>query len=174
MVAHIAFLRAINVGSRRIKMETLKEIFESFGLDHVETFIASGNVIFESENDASSLEEVIETGLRDALGWEVATFLRTFDDIDDLLEQTPFEGSETANVYASFLTSAPDKAVIEKVEGFSTPTDSFSFYEDHLFWRCEGPSHKSKFSNAKLERALGSPATNRNVKTLHRLLEKRR
>ena len=44
----VAFLRAINVGGHNVKMDRLRELFEALGLSNVETFIASGNVIFDS------------------------------------------------------------------------------------------------------------------------------
>ena len=74
----IAFLRAVNVGGHTVKMDALRRHFESLGFSNVETFIASGNVIFETPfKNARTLESSIENKLRDALGYEVAAFLRT-------------------------------------------------------------------------------------------------
>ena len=71
----IALLRAINVGGHNVKMDRLRKLFESLGLSNVETFIASGNVIFDSlVESAETLEEKIERHLRESLGYEVATF----------------------------------------------------------------------------------------------------
>jgi uncharacterized protein (DUF1697 family) len=76
MTVHIAFLRAINIGGRTVKMDHLRSLFESLGYGEVETFIASGNVIFQSpDEDTRALEQQIEAHLRQALGYEVATFL---------------------------------------------------------------------------------------------------
>lgn len=62
MTKYIAFLRAINVGGHNVKMDELKKYFESLGFSNVETFIASGNVIFEaSAKDAAKLEKKIES-----------------------------------------------------------------------------------------------------------------
>ena len=74
----IAFLRAINVGGHTVTMARLREEFEGLGFTDVETFIASGNVIFTSRsNDFARLEKKIEARLRAAFGFEVATFVRT-------------------------------------------------------------------------------------------------
>ena len=87
---YIAFLRAINVGGHNIKMDVLKTIFESLNLEHVETFIASGNVIFESEKPRETLELQIETELEKALGYEVKTFLRTQAELAEITTFKPF------------------------------------------------------------------------------------
>ncbi len=78
MTRTIAFLRAINVGGHTVKMDVLRRHFELLGYTDVETFIASGNVIFTApSHNAQMLEMTIENKLREALGYEVATFLRT-------------------------------------------------------------------------------------------------
>ena len=78
MPRYVAFLRAINVGGRVVKMERLRQLFEELGFAKVETFIASGNVIFESRSQsAPALQKKIESYLHKFLGYEVATFLRT-------------------------------------------------------------------------------------------------
>ena len=74
----VAFLRAINVGGHTVTMEELRRLFTSLGGKDVETFIASGNVIFNSRSrDIPALEHTIEQRLHAALGYEVATFVRT-------------------------------------------------------------------------------------------------
>jgi uncharacterized protein (DUF1697 family) len=76
MKKYIAFLRAINVAGRYVKMEHLRSLFVSMGFADVETFINSGNVIFSSDADNSKiLEQEIERQLQADLGFEVPTFI---------------------------------------------------------------------------------------------------
>jgi len=78
----IAFLRAINVGGHTVTMEKLRREFEGLGLKDVETFIASGNVIFTARQaDTVALEKKIEARLHKALGYEVATFVRSCEEV---------------------------------------------------------------------------------------------
>jgi len=79
MRRYIALLRAINVGPKcAVKMELLREVFKSLHFSEVETYIGSGNVLFQtSVRSAKALERRIEKGLRRALGYEVAVFVRT-------------------------------------------------------------------------------------------------
>jgi uncharacterized protein (DUF1697 family) len=72
----IAFLRAINVGGHTAKMDDLRQLFQSLGFSGVETFLASGNVVFEATSrNTKALEKKIEKKLQEALGYEVATFI---------------------------------------------------------------------------------------------------
>ena len=95
MTRYVAFLRAINVGGHVVKMEALRKLFESMGFQRVETYIASGNVIFDSEaRKTSSLEKKIEDQLKTALGYEVGTFLRSIHELTTLVETIPFVAGE--------------------------------------------------------------------------------
>src|SRR5690348_3357996 len=112
MNRYIAFLRAINVGGHTVKMDALRAHIQALGLQNVETFIASGNVIFESpEQDAQALEKRIEAHLKQALGYEVATFLRTPAELAAVAAYLPFAKRELAlesnSLYVAFTYAAP-------------------------------------------------------------------
>ncbi|HYD85152.1 MAG TPA: DUF1697 domain-containing protein, partial [Opitutus sp.] len=82
MPHYVAFLAGINLGNRRLKMDALRAHFEALKFRNVATFIASGNVIFDSSaRDAAKLETQIERHLAKTLGYEVATFLRTREEV---------------------------------------------------------------------------------------------
>jgi uncharacterized protein (DUF1697 family) len=95
MTQYVAFLRAINVGGHIVKMPELQRLFEGMGFFNVATFIASGNVIFESAvDDAHELEQIIEKELQEALGYEVVTFLRTLPEVAAIADHKPFPEEE--------------------------------------------------------------------------------
>ena len=95
MIRYIAFLRAINVGGHTVKMENLRHLFESLDFSNVQTFIASGNVVFDAkEKSARSLEKKIEKRLREALGYDVATFIRTDAELAEIADYKPFRQSD--------------------------------------------------------------------------------
>src|SRR4030095_12804333 len=82
MPRYVAFLRAINVGGHIVKMDQLRKLFTQLGFTDVETFIASGNVLFTSPSKSgAALEAKIEKHLKAALGYEVATFVRTATEV---------------------------------------------------------------------------------------------
>ena len=90
---YVAFLRAINVGGHVVKMEMLRAYFEALGLSNVETFIASGNVIFESRAKLELLQARIEHHLHASLGYEVATFIRTLAEVHAVSRYRPFDAN---------------------------------------------------------------------------------
>jgi uncharacterized protein (DUF1697 family) len=111
MSGYIAFLRAINVGGHTVKMETLRSLFETFGFSEVETFLASGNVIFESpEQDRTALESMIASGLQKALGYEVATFIRT----GELRRTRPFHNQKWTQPRHTILPFCPARLTIRQ------------------------------------------------------------
>lgn len=172
MPRYIAFLRAINVGGHVVKMARLKELFESAGFSDVETFIASGNVIFNSTAaDAPALEEKIEQHLHRGLGYEVKTFLRSDAELARIARRRPFgsAASAGATVFIGFLQTDLDGGAAARLRTAETSTDQFRIVGREVYWRCLGPSHQSAFSGARLEKLLGAATTLRNENTVRRL-----
>ena len=173
MPRFIAFLRAINVGGHTVKMDELRRVFESLGFTNVETFIASGNVVFETRSkNAAALERKIEDGLRGALGYEVATFLRTEAELAGVAGHKPFPQSEldaAAALNVAFLKDAPGEESERKLMALRTAADDFHVRGREVYWLCRVRQSDSKFSNATLERALGQAATLRGANTVSKM-----
>ena len=174
MPRYIAFLRAINVGGHVVKMQVLKELLERLGFANVETFIASGTVIFQSPaRSAAAMEEKIERLLEKELGYAVATFVRSDAEVARVAAFDPFDGvSDGSTLYIGFLKAAPDRAVEKRLLAAQTGRDDFRLDGRELYWRCRGPSSESTFSGQKLEKTLGMATTLRNANTVRRLAAK--
>jgi uncharacterized protein (DUF1697 family) len=173
----IAFLRAINVGGHNVKMDRLRELFEALGLSNVETFIASGNIIFDSPaKNTRALEEEIEDHLREALGYEVATFIRSASELADIASYQPFSTSELDeegySLYIAFLPAPPDDEAQQRLLAFRTEIDDFQVHEREVYWLCRKKMSESAFSGALLEKTIRMPATMRNATTVKRLAAK--
>jgi len=93
MIKHIAFLRAINVGGKKlIKMDELKKRFETLGFKNVRTYIQSGNVIFQSPtSDQNALAKKIENLLHKNLSSDVLVFLRTVEELNAIVKFDPYQ-----------------------------------------------------------------------------------
>ncbi len=168
----VAFLRAINVGGHTVKMSYLRELFAELGLLNVETMIASGNVSFEgAAADVVALEAQIERHLRQALGYEVATFLRTLPELAAIARYRPFADDE-ATLYIAFVSAPPSAAAQEKLMAFRSDIDDFDIHEREIYWLCRTKLSESRFSGALLEKAIGMPATLRNITTVKKLAAK--
>jgi uncharacterized protein (DUF1697 family) len=172
----IAFLRAINVGGHTVTMATLRKEFEALGLQEVETFIASGNVIFTANpRNLAVLEKKIEARLRTSLGYEVATFVRTASEVAALAECKPFEAARIASAGAfcvGFLDRPLDGAASKALMAFKTDIDDFHVRGREVFWLCKTRQSESTFSNVNMERALKVRATFRGMNTVVRLAAK--
>jgi uncharacterized protein (DUF1697 family) len=174
---YVAFLRAINVGGHTVKMDDLRRRFEAMGFDRVSTFIASGNVLFGSEeSDAAALEQRIERALKDAFGYEVATFLRTGDEVARVAAHEPFPDVERRPddmIYVAFMRAEPEPATRDRLLALANEVDLLHLRGPDLYWLRRGNFLESTLGGAVFERALGrAPTTVRNVNTVRRLAAK--
>jgi len=177
MPKYVAFLRAINLGSHTVKMNYLRSLFEAMGFSNAKTFIASGNVIFETAStDSSELERKIEESLQAVLGYGVATFVRTTADLTEIAGYRPFEGSglDTGNstLYIAFLANPPGDQAVQKLLALATEVNQFHAHGCEIYWLCRTRFSDSGFSGAMLEKALGMPSTIRNASTVKKIAEK--
>ena len=174
MPRFVAFLRAVNVGKRVVKMDTLRRSFESLGFANVETFIASGNVIFEARSSPLALEKKIEAHLQKTLGFPVLTFIRSESEVAAIARYEPFKGRviDGAAVYIGLLALPPSVAARRQIDTYQTPDEAFHVRGRELYWQCVPSMRVATFSGAVLEKTLGGPATMRNFNTLKRLAAK--
>jgi len=167
---YVALLRALNVGGNRIvKMDALKAFFESAGLANVKTFIASGNVLFDSPRKPLALETHIEKHLHQALGYEVATFVRSAAEIEEAARFAPFADEQGASRYVGFLKEPLSAKARGFVTGSKGKLDDFAFAGRELHWLCRGPFLESEFQPGRLEKTFGVRATLRNINTVRKL-----
>ena len=177
MPRYIAFLRGINVGGHTVKMGDLRRHMGALGLRGVATFIASGNVIFEDDDrEPGDLEARIAAQLREALGYEVATFLRTDADVARIAAHEPFPGLDVAEgdtSYVGFLGRRPSTARARSMAALSNETDRLVVHDREIHWRIRGGGMQaSTLAAAAFEKVLDAPTTIRNVNTVRRLAAK--
>ena len=169
-MSHVAFLRAINVGGRTVKMDQLRRLFTALGFRDVTTLIASGNVLFTpGRQQAGTLERRLEQALADALGFEVATFVRTAADLNALTRAEAMSPAPGESVLVGFLKAAPDAAARARVAAFRTAGDELDVVGRELWWLRRGRISDSRLSGGLLEKALGASMTMRNITTVRKL-----
>jgi len=177
MPRYAAFLRAINVGGRVVKMEALRRFFESLDFANVETVIASGNVLFDaSSKSEKALEKKIQDHLHTKLGYEVATFVRSPAEMDAIVRYKPFKSAELNNpehtLYVGFLPDAPSVAAGKGLAKFVSDVNAFHVHERELYWLIRTRFSDSKIAGNQLERTLQMPTTLRNVTTVRKIAAK--
>ena len=171
MTRYAAFLRAINVGGHVVKMDALKKIFVQLGFTNVESFIASGNIVFESGSaNGGALEKKIAVALEKSLGYEVVTFVRTFAELSDVAACVPFKGIDDAPTFVvGFLAAPLAPAAQKKLMALASRADRFHVRGRELWWHSDNGQGESTFSNTVLERTLGVRTTFRNMRTVRKM-----
>jgi uncharacterized protein (DUF1697 family) len=175
---YVAFLRAVNLAGRRVvKMQDLKKLFETLPAKNVQTFIASGNVIFDSSlKDAAALERRAEARLEQAFGFEIDTFLRTIDELQRIAECRPYHdiasSGKGGTVYVGFLREAPGPEAQRQVKAVSTDVHEFRLSQREILWLRRDMPGALDAPVPSLERVLGQRATFRNARTVMRIAAK--
>jgi uncharacterized protein (DUF1697 family) len=175
MERYAAFLRAINVGGHTVKMDRLRALFGEMGFSDVSTVIASGNVIFHTRRkDARQLEEQIQRHLREALGYDVAAFIRSVPELAALARYDPFPGADldTLGITLSvvFFHTPPSDDARQKLLSLRTPTDDFHVSEREAYWLCRTRmSESTVFKKGLLDKVIGIPGTSRNMNTVRKI-----
>lgn len=170
---YVVFLRAINVTGRFVKMADLAGHCQALGLQGVQTFINSGNVVFSAaDNTAAALTERLQQGLQARLGFVSGAFVRTVDQVHTLARRTAalahhVPGDGDLNVI--FLPQPLDATQTLAVQSLSTAIDRFDTQGPELLWLCHQKQSGSTFSNAVLERRLKLRCTLRRAAMLQRL-----
>jgi uncharacterized protein (DUF1697 family) len=171
MTRYVAFLRGINVsGQKIIKMEYLKEVFQSGGFKNVSTFIQSGNVIFEaSESNLFTLTDLVEAYLLKTVGYKIQVILRTFLELTEMVKSDPFkpyEAVENIKLYVTFLSVKPEKKIVLPMVSTKNDVEIFAVNELDFFCISKLQNGSYGFPNLFIEKEFRVPATTRNWNTI--------
>jgi uncharacterized protein (DUF1697 family) len=178
MPRYLAFLRGINLGKRRVTMDHLRELFVELGCTEVETFIASGNVIFaDRARDPHKIAARIAAHLEARLGYDVDTFVRTPAEIAALAALRPFPDADMDapenTVHVGFFAAPLPAAQARAFAAIRTANDELHLAGRDFFWLCRRiKSHESEIWATPAMRTLKLPSSSmRNVKTIRKLAE---
>lgn len=177
MTRYAAFLRGINLGHRRIKNDELRGRFEAIdGFEDVATFLASGNVVFATgSGDPDAVERRIEQHLHATLGYEVDTFLRSFEELEAAIGRDLFREADEPDrkMHVMFLKEAPGSPGEAGLRELETDDDLFRVVGREAYWLRRGGLSDSSLMPADLHRALGvTTSTMRTMNTVVRLVAK--
>jgi uncharacterized protein (DUF1697 family) len=118
MTAYIALLRAVNVGGTgKLPMADLKRIGEEAGFAAVRTYIASGNLLFDSDHDEAAVKAALEARLEAYAGKRVGILVRTAAEMAAVAAANPFPDAAPNRVVAIFLDAAPPADALDRVSG---------------------------------------------------------
>lgn len=177
MSEYAAFLRGINVGkAHRIGSAELRACFEQLGLSDVATFRASGNVVFAGASEpAAKLRPRIEQALEDALGYDVAVFLRTADEVRSIAGHEAFDSAaleaSRGKLQVALLAEKPAQQARKTVLGMASDEDRLAFGERELYWLPRAGTQESDLDLRAIDKLLG-PSTMRTKGTMEQMAAK--
>lgn len=162
MGRYVAFLRGVNLGARRrVKGEDLRRCFEEVGFEEVETFRASGNVIFTSPKREAEGKLVtrIEAGLGERLGFEVTVFLRTCEEVAEVAARQPFDPKLVARSkgkpQVAFYARKPSAKAREAILDLAGDEDRLALEGRELHWLPSAGISESDLDRGAIDEALG-------------------
>lgn len=174
MSAHVGLLRAVNLGSRnRVAMSDLREMVEGLGFGEVRTLLQSGNVVFRGGRRSSpQLEQVLERGAREHLGFPIEFFVRTADDWRDVIANNPFPkeaARDPGHLLVMFLKQVPSRAQVEALQKRITGREVVRAHGRQAYFVYPDGVGRSKLTNAVIEPTIATRGTARNWNTVLKL-----
>jgi uncharacterized protein (DUF1697 family) len=168
----VAFLRAVNIGGRRVAMATARNVIAELGFDQVSSYVNSGNLLFTATRKPS--ESTIRSAMEDAFGFELTTFVRTARQVKALATEKPFGMIAPGHTHFALLTLNPLTATEKQaVEALSNDHDEVVVRGRDVHWLIRSRSPETTLGPRQWLQALpDNPTTARNTTMLARLAEK--
>ena len=175
MTVIISMLRGVNVGGHnKIKMDALRDLYESLDLRNPQTYVQSGNVVFRAEaKDVAVLAKRIEDAIERKFGFRPGVVLRTTADMRDAITRNPFakrRGIDASKLLVTFLAAAPSPEAREAVLRIKVGSEEVRIDGRELYVYFPDGMGRSKVWPAS-EKALKKSGTGRNWNTVTKLLE---
>jgi uncharacterized protein (DUF1697 family) len=165
MATYVALLRAVNVGGAgKLPMAELRAMCESIGFAKVRTYIASGNVVFESQLSEASVKAKLERRLETYAGKAVGVLIRTGPELAEVLARNPFRSAAPDRTIAIFLDAPPPKDILATVTGLQTEEIALGTREIYVHY-------KDGIARSKLKITAAKAGTGRNMNTVAKLAE---
>lgn len=170
----VALLRAINVGGRKLPMAELRGLCAELGWSDVQTYIQSGNLIFDAPGDTDALEATLERSIERRFGLGVPVIIRTAEHWSHLPTANPFpdEARDAPNRLLMLLSKRPPaEDAAEALEQRAAAGEKARRAGDAVWIYFPDGSGTSKLSPTVIDRLIGSPSTSRNYRTVVKLKE---
>lgn len=165
MTTYIALLRAVNVGGTgKLPMSELKAMCEAEGFTEVQTYIASGNVVFAAKSSATKIKTTLESRLQRYAGKPVEVIVRTAAEMSEVLKANPFPNAAPNRVIVHFLNASPPSDALDKIKGQKEE-------QLHLGQREIYVHYGEGMGSSKLVIPAAKTGTGRNMNTVRKLVE---
>ncbi|NJN84167.1 MAG: DUF1697 domain-containing protein [Caldilineaceae bacterium] len=171
MPTYVSLLRGINIsGQKSMRMAELRELYKSLGFANIQSYLQSGNVLFQSDQeDGAELGRDIEAAIAERFGFEVSVLIRTPAEFEQVVENNPFlttRNEDPTRLYVTFLAETPTESALAQANLPDHKPDEFVVAGQEIYIFCPNGYGRTKLSNTFFERKLKIRATTRNWKTV--------
>jgi uncharacterized protein (DUF1697 family) len=173
-VTQLALLRGINVGGKnKLPMRDLAGMFVEAGCENVRTFIQSGNVIFTSGSSVPRVGAVIASMISERFGYTTPVILRTPLELKAVVSNNPFLAAGAAEdlLHVMFLADSPSPATVAALDPNRSSPDAFLVRGREIYLQLPNGVARTKLGNAWFDSKLNTTSTQRNWRTVTKLLE---
>lgn len=177
MAHYVSLLRGINIGPhKRMRMPDVVQLYTQLGLTAVQTYLQSGNVLFDAPDNAHpppQLAQQIEQAIVAQYGFEVAVLVLSIAELQHIAQQMPYAPEPAVGadrLLLSFLWHEPTAAQAQTIDPAAHLPNTYQLTGRCVYLRCPNGYSKTELTNSFFERKLKTTATTRNLNTVVQLL----
>lgn len=172
---YVALLRGVNLaGKNRLPMKDLAEMFKEAGCSNVETYIQSGNVVFTASSKlAAGIPALIAAEIAKRFGYRTPVVLRSVEQLREVVQGNPFlkAGAAEDTLHVSFLADFPNHRGVKELDPNRCPPDAFCVLRREVYLQLPNGAGRTKLNANYFDSKLGTIGTQRNWRTVVKLLE---
>lgn len=174
MNTYIALFRGINVGGHnRLLMQDLRDLFNELGYQKVDTYIQTGNVVFQAEEkDKQNMSEKISSAVEEHHGFKPKVLVLELAEMQEAVEANPFTEaeSEPKSLHLNFLVAKPTDPDLESLENYKKESERFELKGNVFYLHAPEGIGRSKLAE-KTEKLIGVSMTGRNWRTVQKIMK---
>lgn len=171
---YCAFLRGVNVKGTAMKMAEVVEVFKKLGMKNVSSVLATGNLLFESEENPLELKKNLEKALSEHFDYEAFLFLKTDVQVKEILEYLPFQKNENLHIYSFICENGDENVLLEEFKKANHQEDEEAeIINQNLYWKIpKGNTLDSDFGKILGKKSFKDKFTSRNINTIEKVVNK--
>ena len=171
---YCAFLRGVNVKGTAMKMAEVIEVFKNTGVKNVSSVLATGNILFDSEENPEKLKAILEKSLSDYFNYEAFLFIKTEEEIKQILVTSPFEKAENFHIYSFICENSNENILLEEFKkGNQQKGEEAKIINQNFYWKIvKGNTLESEFGKVLGKKEFKDIFTSRNINTIEKIVNK--
>lgn len=171
---YCAFLRGVNVNGTAMKMVEVCDVFKKAGMKDVSSVLATGNILFKSDEAPEILKQKLEKSLSEHFQYQAFLFLKNDEEVKRILENSPFVKDENLHIY-SFICNAGDENLLmeEFLKANHQEQEEAQLINGNFYWKIpKGNTLNSEFGKILGKKSFKNILTSRNINTIEKIVNK--